>query len=504
MISDQSGSAFIKITNSLGMIWILGFFVLSIKLIFGILSLRKFKNGLEEIHDKRILNILKTSERSFKNHHRASIFASRKITSPLALGISKPLIILPHGLYENLKDNEIRGILLHELSHVYHRDHISGILQRLVSALHWWNPIVYALSADLSRAREEVSDNHVLLENDKKEYAECLINLAERTALISRLPVTTCMASPHFPLKDRVKNILSKERSMETQLKKSTVWMIALISVFIVGAIAGHRLTFASAEKAVIEGLHAEDKAEVRLKTDPYPSANPEPSIRMAASPVQQEKTETADKQKTRERKIVKPKLVKKVDPVYPDEAKEAGVEGAVVVGGITDENGKVIDAKILKGAHELLNKAAVAAVKQWEYKPFVINGKPMPVEFTVTLRFNLEEKEEATATSETTTAGANVNVITLPDDVELKLLKKVEPKYPAEARKKLLGGPVLLEAIIDKQGNVLDVKVVEGEHEVLNDAAIEAVKQWKYEPYKKDGKAQKVRYKIELKFHVK
>ncbi len=503
--SNQSGPAIIKIINCLGMIWILGSLILLMKLLHGILSISKIKKDLKEIRDGKILKILETEERLFTNHPRTTIFISRKIFYPLTIGIFKPLIILPHGLYKKLNDNEVRGILLHELSHVYHRDQISGILQRLASTLHWWNPIVHSLNADFSRAREEVSDNHVLLKNDKKEYAEFLINLAERTSVLSRLPVVTGMASPHFPLKDRVTNILSKERIMETRIKKSCIGMIVLASLFILGTISGHRLTFASMEEAVKEGIKIKATAESKPQTEPAPTAKAEPLAEGKPLPATQEKTEKADKLKIAERIIVKPKLVKKVEPVYPDEAAKEGIEGVVVIKGVTNENGKVIEVKVLQAAHELLNKAAITAVEQWEYKPFIINGKPIPIEFTTTMRFKLDEKDETIITEETVDTGFDANVvIDLPDDVELKLIKRVEPKYPQEARKKLLGGPVLLEAIIDKQGNVLDVKVLESEHIILNDAAIDAVKQWKYEPYIKEGKAQKVRYKIELKFHVK
>lgn len=509
-ISNQSGSTFFKIINSLGIIWILGSLILLIKLTYGLLSLKKFKKGLVEIRDQRILQILKTAERSFTNRPCATVLASRKISSPMVLGLFKPLIILPHNFYKKMSASEIKGILLHELSHIYHKDQITGILQRFAAALNWWNPFIYSLSANFSRAREEISDNHVLLENDKKEYAECLINLAERTSLINRLPVLTGLASPHFPLKDRVTNILSKERIMETKLKKSTIWMIVLVSLFILGTIGGHRLTFALAEKTVIEDLNDEDTAEVKPKPDPEPTTEPEPTtyaepLAVATPlPTPQEKTEKAEKQIKPGRKIIKPKLVKKVDPVFPDEAKKAGLEGAVVLEATTDEKGKVVEAKILRGEHDILNDAAIAAVKQWEYKPFIINGKPIPIEFRVTMRFSLKDKDETITTDADVKAGINVDVISLPDDVELKLTKRIEPKYPKEALKKLIGGEVVLEALIDKEGNVIDAKVIEGEHEILNNAAIDAVKQWKYEPYTENGIPKKVWYKVAVNFKVR
>ncbi len=502
--SIRSGPAFIKMINSLGIIWILGSLILLIKLTYGILSLKRFKKDLVKVRDKRILQILITAERSFTSLPRATVFASQKISTPLALGLFRPFIILPHCICEKMSTSAIKGIMLHELSHIYHRDQITGILQRFAAALHWWNPFIYTLNAAFSRAREEVSDSHVLLENDKKEYAECLINLAERTSLISRLPVLTGLASPHFPLKDRVTNILSKERIMETRLKKSTIWMIALMSLCILGTISGHRWTFASSEKTFNADFNTENVAEFKRETDPETTAKAESPALATPLTTSQEKSEKSDKLKRTERKIVKPKLVKKVEPVYPDEAKEAGLEGTVVVEGVTDDKGKVVKAKIIKGEHEILNEAAITAVKQWEYEPFIINSKPIPVEFTVTMRFRLDEKGDAISSDEVLNAGINVDVISLPEDVELKLIKKIEPKYPREALKKLIGGKVILEALIDKEGNVIGVKVIDSAHEVLNSAASDAVKQWKYEPYKENGIPKKVRYKVTVDFKVK
>ena len=119
---------------------------------------------------------------------------------------------------------------------------------------------------------------------------------------------------------------------METKLKKSTIWMIVLVSLFILGTIGGHRLTFASSEKTIKADLSAEDTAKVTPEVAPEPKANIETTAKMTPLPIPQEKTEKADKQKKPERKIIKPKLVKKVEPVYPDEAKKAGLEGAVVL----------------------------------------------------------------------------------------------------------------------------------------------------------------------------
>lgn len=164
----------------------------------------------------------------------------------MAVGFVRPFILIPESLLNNLQNSEIMGVILHEMSHIFHRDQVTGVLQRLVTALNWWNPLAYALSAAHSKAREEISDNHVLLQKNSKEYAECLIKLAEKAALFKRLPVSAGIASPHIPLTERIKHILSKERNMDTNLKKSTIMVMGLVAFLVLAGVAGSRLTFAT------------------------------------------------------------------------------------------------------------------------------------------------------------------------------------------------------------------------------------------------------------------
>lgn len=67
------------------------------------------------------------------------------------------------------------------------------------------------------------------------------------------------------------------------------------------------------------------------------------------------------------------------------------------------------------------------------------------------------------------------------------RLIFRVSPKYPVLAHKMGISGPVLLEALIDEEGTVSKVDVVEG-HPLLCDSAVEAVKQWKYSPTVQNG----------------
>jgi len=86
--------------------------------------------------------------------------------------------------------------------------------------------------------------------------------------------------------------------------------------------------------------------------------------------------------------------------------------------------------------------------------------------------------------------AGEKTAVILSSKGAENRLARSIPPQYPAEARAAGADGTVVLKAIVDENGKVEGLRLVEG-NAVLATAAIQAVKQWRYRPYVRDGKAQ-------------
>lgn len=84
------------------------------------------------------------------------------------------------------------------------------------------------------------------------------------------------------------------------------------------------------------------------------------------------------------------PRLVKRIEPDYPALAREARIEGIVILEATTDVYGRVVNVRVLRPV-PWLDEAAVAAVRQWVYEPLMLNGRPRPVTFTVTVRFILK-----------------------------------------------------------------------------------------------------------------
>jgi len=83
------------------------------------------------------------------------------------------------------------------------------------------------------------------------------------------------------------------------------------------------------------------------------------------------------------------PTKIKDVRPAYPAIAVAGRVEGVVIIEATIGPTGRVQDARVLR-SHPLLEAAAVEAVRQWEFTPTLLNGKPIPVIMTVTVDFRL------------------------------------------------------------------------------------------------------------------
>jgi protein TonB len=87
---------------------------------------------------------------------------------------------------------------------------------------------------------------------------------------------------------------------------------------------------------------------------------------------------------------IKAPTKVRNVNPIYPQIAQSARVQGVVIIEATISPTGKVTDARVLRSI-PLLDQAALDAVRQWEYTPTTLNGVPVPVIMTVTVNFTLQ-----------------------------------------------------------------------------------------------------------------
>jgi len=81
--------------------------------------------------------------------------------------------------------------------------------------------------------------------------------------------------------------------------------------------------------------------------------------------------------------------LIRRVQPIYPPLARTARIEGSVVLAAVISKEGTIEHVQALSG-HPMLVPAAVAAVSQWRYKPYILNGEAIEVDTQITVNFIL------------------------------------------------------------------------------------------------------------------
>jgi TonB family protein len=116
-----------------------------------------------------------------------------------------------------------------------------------------------------------------------------------------------------------------------------------------------------------------------------YRGAGEAPVVAQETAPTAPPETGTA-----RGEEVPPPRRVKYVPPVYPQDAIEMGIEGTVVIEVRIDEQGSIVDAKVVESIR-LLDAAALDAVRQWQYAPTIRDGKAIPLTATVSVAFSLK-----------------------------------------------------------------------------------------------------------------
>lgn len=181
--------------------------------------------------------------------------------------------------------------------------------------------------------------------------------------------------------------------------------------------------------------------------------------------------------------------LLSQVTPVYPPEAKQKGIQGSVVLRATITTEGRVKNLELLSEPSDLTH-SAIDAVRQWVYKPYLLNGEPQEVETTITVNYTLD--------GVSTGLKAVVNGATAPAVTHME-----DPVYTEEARTAKVSGDVLLNLVVDENGNPTHVRVVHGIGHGLDEKAIEAVKQYKFKPAMREGKPVMASVNLEVNFKI-
>lgn len=170
------------------------------------------------------------------------------------------------------------------------------------------------------------------------------------------------------------------------------------------------------------------------------------------------------------------PTLLRHVMPTYPAEARREGMEGNVEVEVTIGSDGAVTHARMVRSDNPVFDQAAIAAVEGWRF------SKPTegPVVRTVELTFSLRQgagdtpRPKVAADPDAVRVGSNIRTPTK--------TKHVPPVYPEAAKSAGVGGLVILEVMVGRDGRVREAQVLRS-IPLLDAAAIDAVMQWEFNP---------------------
>ncbi len=167
----------IKMLDLLSIIWICGavIFLLVVLMSYMIYILRKRKNAVSMEGN----SVLLEAKRELKIHRKIRVRMSPDVGSPMLVGVLFPVVYMP---CKEIPHDMMRLVFLHELTHYKRKDLIIKWFALFVNAVHWFNPLSYLISSNLSEACEVSCDMEVTKNmnyEEQKLYMKTILELVE-------------------------------------------------------------------------------------------------------------------------------------------------------------------------------------------------------------------------------------------------------------------------------------------------------------------------------------
>ena len=402
-------------------------------------------------------------------------------------------IIISVSDYERLR----KPILAHEQAHIRLGHSWDLLLLEVVKAIQWFNPFVYLLGRDLKAVHEYEADNAVLNQGiDAKTYQLLLVT----KAVGNRLQTLGNNLS-HHSLKKRIK-MMHKTNSNRWMMTKAVV-LPALMALAVV-AFAKPKVEEIPATEEITEPIVEESTTPPEVNTEVSLPADDDKIYDIVEENAQFPGGDMAMY------KWIANHLQ------YPEECREKGIQGRVMIQFVVNKDGSIPGIKVLKSPHSLLSEEAIRVVKAMpKWKPAKDKGKVVRSHFRLPIVFRLPNTQK-TVTSEPTEKP-------ITETVEERVFVEYEEnaqfpggdeamykwiaehiKYPEECKAKGIQGRVHLTFVIETDGSVTNVKALRSPDEALSQEAIRVVSAMpKWKPATQMDKPVRCNYRLPIMFRL-
>jgi beta-lactamase regulating signal transducer with metallopeptidase domain len=205
------------ILSLLVIIWIGGSLWRSVQMIGSFIRTRKLIKSCQPL--------LISDDQFLTNQN--NLFSSETISSPMVVGLFSPKIILPNNIIEQLEQNQLAPIVLHEQAHIQRNDIWFGLFQEIIAIIFWWSPVIRILNRRIHIERELACDLRAAQKlSSGKQYAQSLIECAKLMITQQRSLLAMGLFSQKKELTFRITQALNSKKIGQPSL-------IAILSVCI-------------------------------------------------------------------------------------------------------------------------------------------------------------------------------------------------------------------------------------------------------------------------------
>jgi len=277
--------------------------------------------------------------------------SSPAIPGPATVGLRHQTLLLPPEFFDKLSAGDVDALLAHEFAHMARWDFAKNLLYGLASLPAAYHPVLWLTRARVAESRELVCDEMAAKAVGGREiFAKSLLRLARMLSDRKAPRILHAIGILDANIFERrVMHLTRKTLDIRGARRFGVAAACALVAIA--------TCTSALALRMDVKAPQADDAATAKLKV-----------------------------------KVGDLTIASKVMPVYPPEAKQDHVSGSVLLSATIGKDGTVEHLKVTKSVRDDLDKSAMDAVRQWTYKPYLVNGEPTEVETTITVIYSLAD----------------------------------------------------------------------------------------------------------------